>query len=98
MPTNPTGSSIDLKENSVKNIWDKSVKVEQSSYYWNTAPVLTAGKTTNDKKPFIVELFCGCGGTSVGFEMAGFKVALGCDILTPAITTFQYNHPAIIKN
>lgn len=92
MPTNSTDSNNDLKEDSTKNVWDKSVKVEQSSYYWNNAPILTAGNLTNEKKPIIVELFCGCGGTSVGFEMAGFKVALGCDILTPAITTFQHNH------
>jgi len=76
-----------------KNIWDKSIKVEQSSYYWHKAPILTKGNISKNKQPIIVELFCGCGGTSTGFEMAGFKVALGCDILTPAITTFKHNHP-----
>ena len=75
-----------------KNVWDKSIKVEQSSYYWHNTPVLTPGNLSNNKQPIIVELFCGCGGTSIGFEMAGFKVALGCDILTPAITTFRHNH------
>ncbi len=38
-------------------------------------------------------MFCGCGGTSLGFEMAGFEVILGCDIHTPSIQTFQANHP-----
>ncbi|MGB5417619.1 DNA cytosine methyltransferase, partial [Algibacter sp.] len=36
---------------------------------------------------------CGCGGTSLGFEMAGFETILGCDIHTPSIKTFQANHP-----
>jgi DNA (cytosine-5)-methyltransferase 1 len=75
------------------NAWDKSVNVEQSSYYWNITPVIIKGKNAATDKPIIVELFCGCGGTSVGFEMAGFEVAVGCDILIPAIDTFKHNHP-----
>jgi DNA (cytosine-5)-methyltransferase 1 len=43
--------------------------------------------------PFtILDLFCGCGGLSYGFEMAGFKTLLGCDINLPALKTFQENH------
>ncbi|OGD95522.1 hypothetical protein A3F57_03175 [Candidatus Roizmanbacteria bacterium RIFCSPHIGHO2_12_FULL_36_11] len=43
-------------------------------------------------KPKVVELFSGCGGTSTGFEMAGFEVILGADIHKPSIDTFHYNH------
>lgn len=77
-----------------KNVWDTSVKVEQSSYYWNGEPVFIKGQPIQTEKLIVAELFCGCGGTSVGFEMAGFEVVLGCDILSPAITTFKHNHPA----
>ncbi|TXF87718.1 DNA cytosine methyltransferase [Neolewinella aurantiaca] len=92
-------TQLSLYENSstrmvTDNKWDKEVEVEKSSYYWNGDPVLHKGTIHNtSKKPLVVELFCGCGGTSVGFEMAGFDVALGCDILRPAIETFKHNHP-----
>ena len=39
-----------------------------------------------------IDLFCGCGGLSLGFEKAGFKVLLGIDAWQDAITTFNYNH------
>ena len=39
-----------------------------------------------------LDLFCGCGGLSLGFEKAGFNVLLGIDAWQDAITTFNYNH------
>lgn len=39
-----------------------------------------------------IDLFCGCGGLSLGFEKAGFKVLLGIDAWQDAITTFNHNH------
>lgn len=39
-----------------------------------------------------IDLFCGCGGLSLGFEKAGFDVLLGIDAWEDAITTFNYNH------
>ena len=50
-------------------------------------PVFKRGGKIPIDKPIIVELFCGCGGTSLGFEMAGFEVVLGCDIHAPSIET-----------
>ena len=77
-----------------KNIWDKSIKVEENGYYWKKDPIFTPGNiVTASNRPIVVELFCGCGGTSLGFEMAGYEVVLGCDIHAPAIQTFKYNHP-----
>lgn len=76
-----------------KNAWDKSVKVEENRYYWNGNPIFRKGGEISSEKPIVVELFCGCGGTSLGFEMAGFEIVLGCDIHTPAIKTFQKSHP-----
>jgi DNA (cytosine-5)-methyltransferase 1 len=75
------------------NVWDKSVKVEENGYYWKTDPLVSRGELSDKKKPIVVELFCGCGGTSLGFEMAGFEIAIGCDIHKPSIETFKTNHP-----
>lgn len=82
-----------LKTLEVKNVWDKSVKVEENGYYWKKEPFITKGKLPNNDKPLVVELFCGCGGTSLGFEMAGFEISIGCDIHQPSIKTFKANHP-----
>lgn len=40
----------------------------------------------------IIDLFCGCGGLSYGFEMAGFEVVLAIDMWNDAIRTYNYNH------
>ncbi len=79
--------------NESKNVWDKSVQIEESSYYWNGKPIIKKGSAYKGKAPVVVELFSGCGGTSMGFEMAGFHIALGVDIHRPSIETFQINHP-----
>lgn len=39
-----------------------------------------------------IDLFCGCGGLSLGFEKAGINVLVGIDNWKDAITTFNYNH------
>lgn len=44
------------------------------------------------KKNKIIDLFCGCGGLSIGFEQAGFEVALAIDFWKDAITTYNHNH------
>jgi DNA (cytosine-5)-methyltransferase 1 len=46
-----------------------------------------------DKQPTIIDLFSGCGGLSLGFEMAGFKSILACDFWKPACLTFKNNFP-----
>lgn len=40
----------------------------------------------------VLDLFCGCGGLSLGFEQAGFEVKLGIDVWKDAIATFNYTH------
>lgn len=40
----------------------------------------------------IIDLFCGCGGLSYGFEMAGFEVVLAIDMWADAIKTYNHNH------
>lgn len=40
----------------------------------------------------VIDLFCGCGGMSLGFEQAGFDVLLGIDMWKDALVTFSKNH------
>lgn len=44
------------------------------------------------KNPNVIDLFCGCGGLSYGFEKAGFNVLLGIDNDKMALNTFELNH------
>lgn len=46
-------------------------------------------------KTKIIDLFCGCGGMSKGFEQAGFEVALAVDFWKDAITTYKHNSPSV---
>lgn len=47
-------------------------------------------------KPKVIDLFCGCGGFSKGFESAGFEVILGIDLWKDATITYQDNFPNAI--
>ncbi len=42
--------------------------------------------------PNIIDLFCGCGGLSLGFEQAGYNILLGIDVWEDALKTFRHNH------
>lgn len=42
-------------------------------------------------KPKIIDLFCGLGGFSLGFEKAGFETVLAVDVWKDAIETYNYN-------
>ena len=44
------------------------------------------------KEHNVLDLFCGCGGLSLGFEQAGYKVLLGIDNWKDALVTFKHNH------
>lgn len=45
------------------------------------------------RKPTVIDLFCGCGGLSKGFENAGFEILLGVDNWPNALMSFSANHP-----
>jgi hypothetical protein len=51
-------------------------------------------KNSNKKqlKPNVIDLFCGAGGLSLGFEKAGCNVILGIDTDVKALETFELNH------
>lgn len=42
----------------------------------------------------IIDLFCGCGGLSRGFENAGFEVKFAIDMWEDAIKTYNHNNPS----
>lgn len=49
------------------------------------------------KKLSCVDLFCGCGGMSLGFEKAGFEVKAGFELWDPAMRVYAANfkHPVL---
>ena len=44
----------------------------------------------------VIDLFCGCGGFSLGFLQASFNVRMGIDLWSDAIVTYQQNFPDAI--
>lgn len=44
-------------------------------------------------KPKAIDLFCGCGGISVGLQRAGFEVVAGIDIEKKYLASFKCNFP-----
>jgi len=45
--------------------------------------------------PTIISLFCGCGGSSLGYKWAGYKELLAIDFDENAVETFKLNFPDI---
>ena len=44
------------------------------------------------KRERVLDLFCGCGGMSLGFQAGGFEIALAIDNWSDAIRTYNHNH------
>ena len=53
---------------------------------------MTKSEKMQKKKPTCLDLFCGCGGFSLGFERAGYDVRLGIDVWNDALVTYKHNH------
>ncbi len=64
-----------------------------SGLYKRLSGLLKFFTASTPKQPTVVDLFCGAGGMSEGFEQAGFKVILGVDNWNIAAKTFKANHP-----
>lgn len=47
----------------------------------------------NNQKHYLIDLFCGAGGLSLGFENAGFDVLYANDIDKHSISTYKKNRP-----
>lgn len=50
--------------------------------------------SSNENKYKCIDLFAGCGGLSLGFEMAGFNIPLAIEIDDWAAETYEKNHPS----
>lgn len=46
----------------------------------------------NPKTYNVLDLFCGCGGLSLGFEFSGYNIIAGIDVWEDALDTYNYNH------
>ena len=44
-----------------------------------------------DKKPTFIDMFCGCGGFSAGFQDAGFDLLFGIDSDKASLETYNRN-------
>ena len=43
----------------------------------------------------VIDLFCGAGGSTLGYKMAGFKVILAVDINGVVLDSYKANHPEV---
>lgn len=87
---------INLESCELSTISNKTISlVEQSSYYWQGNPKVSVNRCNQNRNNYnMVDLFCGAGGFSIGFEMTNrFQSILGVDIYTSALKTYQHNHP-----
>lgn len=48
-------------------------------------------KANKEKKPTLIDLFCGCGGASLGFIRKGFKIVAALDKDPKAVETYSHN-------
>ena len=61
---------------------------------WDTASPTFYKPCVNSKStPTFLDLFCGCGGFSLGMERAGFRCLAAIDFNADAVATFRENFP-----
>lgn len=54
------------------------------------------GDQRPSKRPVAIDLFCGCGGLTLGLKQAGFKVIGGVDIDALSVETYKANHKGVL--
>lgn len=74
--------------------WDPGTPVESNRSNWEGDPALEPPEESSLSSDGLtaVDLFCGCGGFSVGFSWAGFEPVLATDIHVPSVQTYRANH------
>lgn len=75
-----------------------STAVDSAGTFSASANVQTEHTLKLDSTKNVVDLFCGCGGMSLGFERFGgggsFRIAMALDIEEPMVKVFNDNHPS----
>lgn len=61
----------------------------------NTARSQEQARKKQKTAPTIVDLFCGAGGLSLGFQQVGFKTLLATDFDPLCVETYKFNHPEV---
>lgn len=72
-----------------KNVPGKSARENITRYYEQNC-----GQPTVPERMNVIDLFAGCGGLSLGFEMAGFNIPLAVEKDEWASETYKKNHPS----
>lgn len=90
-------STFEMKENKDGSRLEEQSEVDCSVSADSYGPERLTTSESNLQRPLnVVDLFCGCGGLSLGFERYGkserFRVVLGVDIEEPMIRVFNQNH------
>ena len=52
-------------------------------------------RSLEDDRPTVIDIFAGAGGLGLGFEAAGFRVALAIELDRDAAQTYRLNHPGV---
>ncbi|MDI1256699.1 MAG: DNA cytosine methyltransferase [Flavobacterium sp.] len=60
-----------------------------------TKRILLQKSAKENKKPKVIDFFCGAGGLSLGFVQEGFHIDLANDHESVCIETYKFNHPEI---
>jgi DNA (cytosine-5)-methyltransferase 1 len=64
---------------------------EQATPYGSTSGARPSGHQEQPRQPTFIDLFCGCGGFSLGMMRAGFRCLAGVDFNPEAMTVFRKN-------
>lgn len=87
--------TITMEKSDIKNTIYIDPKTKKFDSWFKTILV------QYNKMPLnVLDLFCGCGGMTNGFQKAGFNVIAGIDIWDKAIATYEtnYEHIALCKD
>lgn len=85
----------------VVNLFPQAINAVPRGILVNPNPMAQINQVPNDDTLTCLDLFCGCGGFTLGMQRAGFHVLAAIDFSPDAVATLRANlvekqHPAII--